>query len=250
MNSESNTDWVIAEILKHPLQTRISLSTAEFDSISVENSLHLSIPLKDFKTIIQHSDSLRASITAFYNNPGQPLQLVYERDGLSCAYTIMTRADAIGRMAAPIKHMSKSNQGPSRAKTVEAGVRQQSVRDSTSYLETPRAAVASAVRRDRSETPPQTGPYVEQSSFADFAEVQGSAMPPRGLFDDEDENDGANESVTWDVHGEGGTWRVQDRNVPQAKIGKRRRSEDDSTTIEGGIVGPTQTSNAPRGLFD
>ncbi|RPA75894.1 hypothetical protein BJ508DRAFT_417901 [Ascobolus immersus RN42] len=239
------------EILKQPLQTRISLSTAEFESILVENSIHLSIPLRDFKTVIQHADSLRASITAFYNNPGQPLHLAYERDGLACAFTVMTRPDGVGRMAAPIRHLSKTKEPQKRARTTSTAIREREEADTTRYQETPRAAARNEFTpawRDYSEPAPQRNPYMEQNSFADFSEVQASAVPPRGLLDSDEENEGAEESVTWDIRGDGGGWRAPSRRVTGEKR-RRLESEDDSAGEEG-VVGPTQRSNIPKGLFD
>jgi hypothetical protein len=238
------------EILKQPLQTRISFSTSEFEYISVEGSLHLSIPLRDFKAIIQHADSLRASVTAFYNNPGQPLQLAYERDGLACAFTVMTRPDGIGRMAAPIRHMSRAKESQKRARTASTAIRERDDREMTSNTETARVVTPSrspAAETEQLKTVPHTNHYVEQSTFADFSEVQGSAVPPRGLLDSDEENEAAEESVTWDMHGDG-NWKGGDRRVTSEK--RRRLESEDGSAGEEGVVEPTQRSTLLKGLFD
>ncbi|KAF8451286.1 Rad9-domain-containing protein [Terfezia claveryi] len=78
------------EILKQPLHTAVSMDTAEFEEFTVEEGLHITINLKDFKAIIHHADSLSATISAYYSDPGRPLQVQYDRDGMNCEFTLMT----------------------------------------------------------------------------------------------------------------------------------------------------------------
>ncbi|KAF8469708.1 Rad9-domain-containing protein [Kalaharituber pfeilii] len=78
------------EILKQPLHTAVSMDTVDFEEFTVEEGLHITINLKDFKAIINHADSLGATVTAYYSAPGRPLQIQYDRDGMRCEFTLMT----------------------------------------------------------------------------------------------------------------------------------------------------------------
>lgn len=60
----------------------------------VEEKLHVAISVKDFKAIIFHADSVKASIVARYTRPCRPLQISYEVDGMVCEFTLMTRGEA------------------------------------------------------------------------------------------------------------------------------------------------------------
>ena len=84
------------------------MDTVEFEDFTVEEELHITISLKDFKVfhphyscnmptdernsqaIIHHADSLSATISAYYSDPGRPLQVQYDRDGMDCEFTLMT----------------------------------------------------------------------------------------------------------------------------------------------------------------
>ena len=39
---------------------------------------------------MNHADSLNGTIAAYYSDPGRPLQLQYDRDGMNCEFTLMT----------------------------------------------------------------------------------------------------------------------------------------------------------------
>ncbi|PWW76323.1 Rad9-domain-containing protein [Tuber magnatum] len=81
------------EILKQPLQTSVSFDTADFDTFGAEDGVHVAVSLKDFKAIVAHADSLHASVTAYYSDPGRPLQVTYGQEGMNCEFTLMTLGD-------------------------------------------------------------------------------------------------------------------------------------------------------------
>lgn len=245
------------EILKQPLQTSVSLSTAEFDDFTVEEELHLSISVKDFKAIVIHADILGAPVSAMYSNPGRPMQVQYEREGLTAEFTLMTRgADITPTPQTSIRPASKAPQAsPAKLKT------QLTQRE---YQPTPRGlfsptrsslppldAPASALRddrqhseRQRSVTPAATNRDVEQYLFFpdENSQIQPSAAPAKGLFDSDDEDLAVNEHrVEWDANRESHMAPARD-NVPSRP--KRRRDSDG----EESVIAPTQ---APmRGLLD
>jgi Rad9 len=87
---EANYD---KEVLKQPLKTTVALHATDFSSLSVQDNLHVIINVRDFKAIVTHAESLGTSISAMYSSPGKPLQFAYEKDDLSCQFTLMTGND-------------------------------------------------------------------------------------------------------------------------------------------------------------
>lgn len=81
------------EILKMAMHTNIALDTSDFELWDVEEKIHIAVSLKDIKAIVTHAGSLNAPISTFYSDPGRPLQLAYEHDGVKCEFTLMTMAD-------------------------------------------------------------------------------------------------------------------------------------------------------------
>lgn len=81
------------EILKMAMHTNIALDTSDFELWDVEDKIHIAVSLKDIKAIVTHAGSLSAPISTFYSDPGRPLQLAYEHDGVKCEFTLMTMAD-------------------------------------------------------------------------------------------------------------------------------------------------------------
>lgn len=84
----------MVEILKQPVHTSVAIDTRDFDHFAVQEGLHVAISVKDFKAIISHADTLKTPIAALYTRPCRPLQLSYEREGMACEFTLMTRGDA------------------------------------------------------------------------------------------------------------------------------------------------------------
>ena len=83
----------ILEILKQPLQTSVAIDTADFEMFAAEDELHIAVSLKDFKAIVTHADSMHSQLWAHYSDPGRPLQAVYDLDGMTCEFTLMTLGD-------------------------------------------------------------------------------------------------------------------------------------------------------------
>ena len=60
---------------------------------AAEDELRIAVSLKDFKEIVGHADSMRSQLRVHYTDPGRPLQAVYELDGMTCEFTLMTLGD-------------------------------------------------------------------------------------------------------------------------------------------------------------
>ena len=90
-----------SDVLKQPLQTSITVDDLDFDDFHVEENLHIAIPVKDFKAIVAHAETIKANVTAAYSLPRRPMQLSYEEHGMRCTFTIMTKGDHQGRAVTP-----------------------------------------------------------------------------------------------------------------------------------------------------
>lgn len=88
--------YIKIEVLKQPLQTAVSLSTADFDTFNVQEKMHIIVSVKDFKSVITHAETLKNYITALYSVPTRPIQLVYGSDGMQCEFTLMTTGESQG----------------------------------------------------------------------------------------------------------------------------------------------------------
>ncbi|KAI0015447.1 Rad9-domain-containing protein [Xylariomycetidae sp. FL0641] len=92
-------------VLKKPLQTSIAVDRDEFDNFDIEeDDLHTVISVKDFRAIIQHASLLGSDVSAHYSVPTQPMQLVYNGDGIRCEFLLMT----VGERGAAVQDSKKS----------------------------------------------------------------------------------------------------------------------------------------------
>lgn len=82
------------ELLKNPIHTSVAATKADFEEFSVEDHMHITINLKDFKAVVFHAETGMATITAQYTRPCKPMQLAYEIPGIKAEFTLMTRGEA------------------------------------------------------------------------------------------------------------------------------------------------------------
>jgi cell cycle checkpoint control protein RAD9A len=62
----------------------------EFDDVEVQDKLHIIISVKDFRAILQHAQMTSGALTTSYSNPGRPMKLSYNTDGVLCEFILMT----------------------------------------------------------------------------------------------------------------------------------------------------------------
>jgi cell cycle checkpoint control protein RAD9A len=77
-------------VLKKPLHTNIAVEMDEFDDVEVQDKLHIIISVKDFRAILQHAQMTSGALTTSYSNPGRPMKLSYNTDGVLCEFILMT----------------------------------------------------------------------------------------------------------------------------------------------------------------
>ena len=110
-------EWlIVADVLKQPLQTSITIDNLDFEEFKVEEKLHIGISVKDFKAIVAHAETLKTSLTAYYSYPTRPMQLSYQDRGMQCDFTLMTIGDYSGGSATPAPATARR---PSAATSVE-----------------------------------------------------------------------------------------------------------------------------------
>jgi cell cycle checkpoint control protein RAD9A len=95
--------------LKQQLQTTITIDRLDFDTFDADEHVHVGISVKDFKAIVAHADSLRATVTATYSHATMPLQLTYSDGGMQCAFTLVTMSEYLGN---PIKLAPRPHDQP------------------------------------------------------------------------------------------------------------------------------------------
>ncbi|KAF2834933.1 hypothetical protein M501DRAFT_485677 [Patellaria atrata CBS 101060] len=86
------------DILKQPLHTSVIANVNEFNRFTAEERRHHIISVRDFRAIVTHADTLRATVSAYYSDPGRPLQFSYNSNGMVCEFTLMTSSDYRGTL--------------------------------------------------------------------------------------------------------------------------------------------------------
>jgi cell cycle checkpoint control protein RAD9A len=101
------------EILKHPLRTAVSVFKSDFEQFEAQEKLHIIISVKDFKSIVNHADTLQnTTISAYYSTPGRPFQFSYSKDGIQCQFTLMTTGEYNGTPTPSAAPPSVPSAGP------------------------------------------------------------------------------------------------------------------------------------------
>ncbi|WPH02781.1 Rad9-domain-containing protein [Acrodontium crateriforme] len=78
------------EVLKHPLETAITIHVEDFEEFHMQENMHIVVSVKDFKAIVAHAETMRGSISAQFSFPNRPLQFSYQNSGIYCEFTLMT----------------------------------------------------------------------------------------------------------------------------------------------------------------
>ncbi|KAL0264199.1 hypothetical protein SLS55_000145 [Diplodia seriata] len=218
----------LAEVLKQPLQTAVSLSTADFDHFAAAEQMHIVISVKDFKAIVTHAHHLRASVYAYYSQPSRPLQFSYGMAdiGVLCEFTLMTIGD-------PQDHVNNSSNIP----------RVVSTRSTTA-----RSTPSAADRQRSAAMPPPAAPISRPSNRQRRAPIGSATRPsqqknhsnedeeslfvprnygdddtrwdPAGYGDDDDE-----ETLGWDASADLNAWNPIVRDSASTAAGAMARSD-------------------------
>ena len=91
------------------MHTSITLDVLDFENFTVEEKAHIGISVKDFKFIVMHAETLRATVTAQFSHPTRPMQLTYAVNGMQCEFTLMTIGDYRGGSVTPSPAVARNN---------------------------------------------------------------------------------------------------------------------------------------------
>ncbi|KAF1812988.1 DNA repair protein Rad9 [Eremomyces bilateralis CBS 781.70] len=89
------------EVLKHPLQTTIAINAPDFEECEVLEQLHITISVKEFRSVVAHAASLNVSLRATYSRPSRPLQFSYGLNGVKSQFILMTAGEYRGPQVQP-----------------------------------------------------------------------------------------------------------------------------------------------------
>ncbi|TPX67264.1 hypothetical protein SpCBS45565_g03900 [Spizellomyces sp. 'palustris'] len=59
--------------ISRSLQTELQVNTNDFDLFSVQHDVHLTISLKDFKTVLSFADAMSQPVSAYFDHAGSPI---------------------------------------------------------------------------------------------------------------------------------------------------------------------------------
>jgi cell cycle checkpoint control protein RAD9A len=104
--------------------------------------------VKDFKAVVTHAETLRASIKATYSFPSRPLQLAYDGNGLKCEFTLATIGEYRGVSASPAPSTSRA----------QASAPRQSERASAQSGQQTLPAIGAETRSPSDQMPPPIQP--------------------------------------------------------------------------------------------
>jgi cell cycle checkpoint control protein RAD9A len=228
-------------VLKQPLETAIAIHTDDFDDFHVQEKVHIVISVKDFRAIVTHAETLRASISAYFSNPARPLQFAYQNRGLNCEFTLMTTGSAAG---APSGQSVKfvSTRSTSKQPSTLPGAR--ATDSNNSSLPASRSLISKPLS-SQSGRPPLRDQILTQS--LDNPDMEESLFIPDRNKADEDQTwdpksyeEDEGETLGWDTNHDrfSGVFRLAGQaNTPVARLPNAPHDED-RLTQEG--IEPTQ----------
>lgn len=168
------------DVLKQPLQTSITVDSLDFEDFKVEDQLHIGISVKDFKAIVTHAETLKASITALYSFPTRPMQLSYHEHGMQCEFTLMTIGDYRGNSVTPAPAaVRQGSAAPAERATSRQSTVQTAVQPKTTTMPPPSQSLSrSFTREPQSQRTQRPSPPPPKTS-----------LDPQSLFLPADEDD-------------------------------------------------------------
>ena len=177
----------------------------EFEDVEVEEELHIIVPVRDFRAIVQHAVTAGNELSTRYSTPGQPIKIWYHGDAMYCDFLLMTVGER-GNPGQKVKRQGRARAKEPTTKPLEAGSRRASAAPSEPPPErvvaapnpTPQPSVARAnvQRRSYFEMRPSQMPppsrIISDSLFVGQQDEEDEWEPVR---DEEDEEDAR---LEWD----------------------------------------------------
>lgn len=248
------------EVLKQPLHTTVAIDISDFEEFEVEENVHTAISVKDFKAVILHADTLKASIYALYSHPTRPLQLSYTDQGMQCEFTLMTMGEYRGSSVMTTASRPSTAQPPPRQNS-RGPVIKESRAQSVNSMPPPVQPASRSFGRDgasqrlsRPSPPPPRASVNEESLFVADDDEEEKLWGEKNLDEDEGELRWVSTNTLHDLASAN---EVQDsaRSNLQSQSFTRIRSFETATE---GVdreeqerrIAPTQRMSGIKGLFD
>ncbi|KAJ5814418.1 uncharacterized protein N7503_001168 [Penicillium pulvis] len=249
------------ELLKNPIHTSVAATKADFEEFSVEDNMHITINLKDFKAVVFHAETGMATMSAQYTRPCKPMQLTYDIPGIKAEFTLMTRGEADpddtpSSSRATMPQLSRRTAAPV-STTAQVSTRDASFRAMTENTPMPpppprnrplRPLHGSSTQDRLSRNSPMDRPSASAASESvEFDSLFVSQDDDR--WDEMITNEEPQDILGWDATGQTpleGTLRDAEPDFPKPKRRKDQTAEDDLG------IPPTQRISQVRGmgLFD
>jgi len=222
------TDYPPPEILKHPLQTAVAVNTSDFENFNVQEKVHLTISVKDFKAIVAHAAMLNSQFSAYYSQPTRPLQFSYGGDGMRCEFTLMTAGDYRGTPATSAAPAVPSKPASRAQSTIGASVQ--------------------AVSRNAPSMPPPAAPNL-RSNARSFGKNVNKASSQQATAPSQDES----ETLFVPVEEDDRAWEPADYHEDQEEmLGWDASADNDAgfhpTFRDTGSMARTETQAMPEGI--
>ena len=172
----------------------MAIDTLDFEDYSVEEKIHIGITIKDFKAVVMHAETLKASITALFSRPGRPMQLAYSEHGMQCEFTLMTIGEYRGGSVTPSPALARNKSvTPSDRQTSHEPSAQDNRRQTKNSMPPPvQWASRSFTREPPSQRPPRPSPpppkasLDEESLFVPVDNDDDRIWDERNLIEEED----------------------------------------------------------------
>lgn len=184
------------------MQTCVAIDTLDFEEYSVEEKVHIGMSVKDFKAVVLHAETLKASITALFSRPNRPMQLAYGEHGMQCEFTLMTIGEYRGGSVTPSPTIARNTATPRDRQTSRQTSRQPSTvqpsaqdhrQETTNAMPPPvQPASRSFTREPPSQRPPRPSPpppkasIDEESLFVPVDNDDDRRWDERNFDEDED----------------------------------------------------------------
>ena len=169
----------------------------DFENFTVEEKAHIGISVKDFKSIVMHAETLRATVTAQFSHPTRPMQLAYAVNGMQCEFTLMTIGEYRGGSVTPSPALAR-NTSVRESPLVQAPVRDDRQVSNSSMPPPLQPASRIFTREPASQRPARPSPPLPKASLDDeslFISMENDEERKWGEknFDEEDED-----TLGWD----------------------------------------------------
>lgn len=173
----------------------------EFEDVEVEDELHIIVPVRDFRAIVQHAGAAGTELSTRYSHPGQPIKVWYAGDAMHCDFLLMT----VGERGNPGQKMRSQRKGKkAAAPELEAASRRASAAPSERAASVSRPTPQPSVPRPSvqrrgyfemrpSQAPPPPSRMMSESLFVGGGDDDDEWAPVRD--EDEEEEDAR---LEWD----------------------------------------------------